>query len=134
MFTPQDLEGMKQTQEDHMMDTCIHLSWETNSTDVFNLPKSAWTSENQIACGFLEKRVLERLGLTEVPDSDGAFRLPRDMIIDQRDRLVLTHRYGSPLLEPVYFETLGSPVKGPSALLVTVRRVTDGRSQIGSSN
>lgn len=133
VLTPTELERMQGTQEGAMMDTGIILKFtETNRTDEYGMPVSPFVEGPVTVCGFDGNPKPEQNApagggnQTQVEVSEARLRLPIDIAIENRDRVRITHRFGVLLEKPIMLELTENPRRGPSGLLVDVRRVTDG--------
>jgi hypothetical protein len=128
-LTTDELSRMQTTQESAMMDTCIILRCTDGCADEYGMPITAWVEGAAIVCGYDGRRHVEAgipagTPATQVALTDGRVRLPIETDISNLDRIELTHRFGVLLPEPALFEISGDPRRGPSGLLVDVRRVT----------
>jgi hypothetical protein len=126
-FSDAELAGMQAAQADHMNDTCVILVY-SSTTDENNMPKPAYTAGSPLSCGFRARTPKEVLARAEVAMSDGDVRLPIGTTLDRRSRIKLTYRYGSALSPAPVYEIIGEPLRGPSGLLVLLKRATDGQN------
>jgi hypothetical protein len=120
-----EVAAMRSAQEDHMNDTCVIRVY-GSTTDENNMPKPVYTAGAAMACGFRARTPREVLQRAEVAMSDGDIRLPVGTTLDRRSRIRITHRHGIPLVPAQDYEIIGEPLRGPSALLVLLKRSTDG--------
>jgi hypothetical protein len=74
-----------------------------------------------ISCGVDHKTATESLN-GEVVGTEVILRLPIETQICQVDRVRITHRHGLLVAEDDY-ELLGQPMRGPSGLVVRVKKV-----------
>jgi hypothetical protein len=121
-----ELAGFRATQDAYMPDTCVHLDYSGTATNDYGLPEDTWGTAGTYSCGFNHKASREVMGDGEVVLSEGQLRLPIATVIERRDRFQITHRFGEALATPLKVEVIGEPLRGPSALLVHVKTVTDG--------
>lgn len=131
-FRAEELNRMQAAQEAGMMDACTVLRYESGGEDEYGMPIERWTEGATIACGYDGRRRSETgvpagTDLTQVGLTDGRLRLPIDTVIGQTDRIRLTHRFGELLENSIVFDLIGEARRGPSGLLVDVRKVIDGR-------
>lgn len=128
-FDTDELAWMQAAQEDGMMDTCVVLSYADGATDAYGMPVRTWVESDEMACGYDGRRHTQQ-GVpagtpgAQVELTDGRIRLPIDTVISVLDRIRVTHRFGVELSEAIEYEVIGEPRRGPSGLLVDVRRVT----------
>lgn len=121
---PGELATLKRAQEDHMMDTCVRLVYAAATNDAYGLPNATYTpAATSLTCGLNESPSREMMN--QVAGVEAALRLPAGTTLDVRDRLRLTHRFGTAVTN-VDYEIVGLPRLGPSGLVVPIRRVTDG--------
>ena len=127
-FTEDELERMQDTQEGAMQDTCQILTYDPSSTDDYGMPVEVWTLGDVVACGF-DPSAREEINFgTEVAMTDAVLRLPIDTDITNHDRIKMLRRYDDDLEETDQekYEILGNPERGPSGLVLNLRRITDG--------
>lgn len=127
LFSAAELSTMQATQSDHMNDTCVILAY-GSTTDENNMPKPTYTAGSAMACGFRARTPREVLDRAEVAMSDGDVRLPVGTTLDRRSRIKITHRFGSALSPAQVYEIIGEPLRGPSGLVVLLKRATDGQN------
>lgn len=120
-----ELTSMQVAQVDHMNDTCIIRAY-GSTTDENNMPKPTYAAGAPMACGFRARTPKEVLQRAEVAMSDGDVRLPVGTTLDRRSRIRITHRYGQALSPAQDYEIVGEPLRGPSGLVVLLKRATDG--------
>ena len=126
-FSTDELEAMQATQESAMMDTCIVLEYSAGAADEYGFPDPAWNGGSSYDCGLDGGERRELLDETQVIEYDAVLRLPIDAEISQVDRIRITHRFGVELDTAVDYEIVSEPRRGPSGLLVELRKVIDGR-------
>lgn len=124
-FTPTELQRMQDAQDGAMQDQCVILGYVTGERSPYNTPNEEWVEAGSSVCGVKEGSRSEVMDGTEVVLADAELRLPIDTSIDRRDRIQVTHRYGV-AVEPVTYEIIGKPRRGPSGLQLMLREVTDG--------
>lgn len=127
LLTAGELDWMRATQADHMNDTCVILVY-GSTTDENNMPKPAYPAGSPMACGFRARTPREVLQRAEVAMSDGDIRLPVGTTIDRRSRIKITKRHGATLSPAEVYEIIGEPLRGPSGLVVLLKRATDGQN------
>jgi len=125
LLSAAELASMRAAQADHMNDTCVIRVY-GSTTDENNMPKPAYTAGAPMACGFRARTPREVLQRAEVAMSDGDVRLPVGTTLDRRSRIRITHRHGQALSPAQDYEIVGEPLRGPSGLVVLLKRSTDG--------
>jgi len=125
MFNSLELAGLQAVQEAAMQDTCIRLVYADGGLDDYGMPLPAlYTTAETLACGVNENPRKEwSPGGTQVALMDAQVRLPINTQLDPRDRIQITKRFGVGV-DPRTYEVLGLPRRGPSGLVVDMRRVT----------
>ena len=116
---------MQGTQDAHHMDRCTLDRYTDGGSDDYGAPTPTWVSDSPIACGFRVFKVDEVLGQTMVAIADAQVRLPIGSTVDPKDRITITHRHGV-AVSNVTYAFVGDPVRGPSGLVIDLKKVTDG--------
>lgn len=129
VFDAAELAWMQSDQESAMMDTCVVLNYMDGATDGYGMPVRTWVEGVETACGYDGRRHVEQGVPGGTPGAqaeltDGRIRLPIDTVINIVDRIRVTHRFGVLQSSAIDYELVGEPRRGPSGLLVDVRRVT----------
>ena len=127
-FSTDELARMQDTQESAMQDECQILSYAQAGKDGWNRPLSDYPISDTVSCGFDATANKEVMDGTEVAITDARLRLPLGTALDNRDRILITHRFGSSLAEQPVYEIIGKPQRGPSGLVLNLTLVTDGTS------
>jgi hypothetical protein len=129
-----ELDGMRDTQESAMMDTCVLGLRVETATDDYGMPVVGWSWGDPLICGLNPIKHVEVMDGTEVVLTDAVLRLPVDTVITHVDRVQVTRRYGETLITPWVFACIGMPRLGPSGLLLNLRLVTFGAGIVGSGS
>jgi len=130
MFSTNELTEMQETNERHMMDTCVLQTWSSGSSNAFGERVETWTDGAALACGFNPKGGREVAGGggevagATVILTDASVRLPIATEVDRKDRIKITHRFGVELAAPSVFEVIGEARRGPSGLQLDLRRAS----------
>ena len=120
-FTSTELERMQGTQEEGMMDICDLLEHvETDRKDEYGKPVEQWVARSGLACG-LDLRSSGEVRNAEADLWDVRLRLPIDTEVSRVDRVVITHRFGALLGEPMLFQVEGEALRGPSGLVLKLK-------------
>lgn len=122
-FSTTELSRMQSTQHGHMMDSGQRLAYSA-TTDRYGNPAVTYTAGAEIFCGFDPTADDEVQDSGQVVIVDAAIRLPIDTVIDSRDRWRMTKRFGV-AITPTDYEVIGPSMRGPSGLVVMVRKVTE---------
>lgn len=121
-FSNSELSGMARTQEGAMMDSCLIFAHSSGALNAYGKKADVYAAGVASICGFDATGSGEVLQGTEVLTIDAAIRLPVDTVIDDRDRIQVTKRFGKPVT-PIMFDVVGLPEMGPSGIVAKVRRV-----------
>jgi hypothetical protein len=125
--TTAQLTRMQDAAEAAMWDTCVILDYDGESViDDYGKPSPLWFPRDACACGFNASVPREVMGETQVVLTDAVLRLAIDTESDNKARVQITHRHGVELETPPTYEIIGEPARGPSALVLNLRLVTDG--------
>lgn len=123
LFDEAELDGMREAQENHMMDTCVVLSYAAETLNEFNEADApTYTSSSAISCGLNMYAGQERRGgdMTVV-QYDGVLRLPIGTTVKETDRIQITKRFGESITALTY--EIVSPIeRGPSGLRILLRK------------
>lgn len=123
-FTTAELTALETDQEAHMMDICTIGAYHA-VPDGYGIPTATYQAGAAVICGLNENVRQEVQSRGEVVTIDAVLRLPVGTAIDSRDRITITHRFGSELtVKPVY-NIIGSPRTGASGLLLNLALVTE---------
>lgn len=105
-----------------MQDTAIIMTYVAGTGD-YGYAKS-YTTGATVVCGY-QAKAKEVMQDTQVVMTDVILRMPIDTVISNRDRVKVTKRFGV-AITPETYEILGAPERGPSGLVLKLRKVTDG--------
>ncbi len=123
-FTADELERMRDTQDAAMQDLAWVLRY-SSMTDGYGLPEGVYARAFEVVCGLELVDPAEMQGTGEVPVIDARLRLPIETVVDERDRIEVTERYGEVLGTSQVFEIEGPVERGPSGLVLKLRTVDD---------
>jgi hypothetical protein len=126
VFTATELGRMRDTQDSAMQDTCWILRYRS-ITDSYGNPKATYPTRDESVCGLELVDPAEEQDTGDVPVIDARLRLPIETVLDTRDQILITHRYGEELAEAdqLTFEMEGPAERGPSGLVLKLRLVDD---------
>lgn len=102
--TPQEISRFARDAVDTMLDRCIVLRFTDGGQDDRGMPSVTYTPGTPTACGFSRRTRRETMGGAQVPVEIAALRLPLAQAVSTLDRILLTHRMGRSLAEPIVFE------------------------------
>lgn len=138
LFSPVELAGMQNTQNEAMQDRARVLHYTPGDADEYGMPGApAWVDIGEIRCGVeynktnFEAVLSQGAAATQVATAKLVIRLPLPTTNTPRagklDRIKPVSRFGVPLSpsEQKIFEVKGEWRRGPSGLLVEIERVTD---------
>lgn len=126
VFSVDELSLMQTYQEAAMQDTCV-IEQYGETTDEYNNPNPFYTDSDALDCGLEHLNPREVHGTGQVPIIDARLRLPLDTEIDTRDRIRITYRFGVALTTPERYEIIGQPRRGPSGLVIDLKKHTGGQ-------
>lgn len=124
MFSATELTGMRAAQTGHMMDTCVIQAYSRTFSDM-KAPVETWTdSTSTTACGLDMRPGDERHGVqNSIVEYDATIRLPIATVIDAKDRIKVTKRFGETLGTALVFQVAGPIQRGPSGIRIRLKRV-----------
>lgn len=124
--TSTQLSRMQGHAVESMWDLCVILRWASVADD-YGTETSHYTADAAaITCGFDASGQREVMGVTQIEMTDAVVRLPIATSIDRRDRIQITYRHDVALTTIPTFAIIGQPERGPSAIQLNLRLVTDG--------
>lgn len=124
-FSTAELSSLQATQVESLQDTCVLQSWSSGSADAYGQRVETWTDGAALACGYKPTGGREVWGVEDQPIIiDATVRLPIATVVNRKDRVRVTHRFGVELDSAEVFEIIGEPRRGPSGLQLDLRRVT----------
>jgi hypothetical protein len=110
-----------------MQDYCTLLPPASAGADRFNRDRTLHADGTETRCGFDPGGTpREMMGVADVSMRMPVIRLPHGTEVNSRYRIKLTHRHGAELSIPLYFDVIGTPRIGPSAIRVNCRNVSTG--------
>lgn len=126
-FTAGELARLRGVQGSHMQDMCVILTRSTTE-DSYNWPVEGWDEGVESVCGLDFDPRAEAMQASQVEKIDLVMRLPlaREGSVTVTDRVKITERYGVTISPQPVYEVISGPDRGPSGLVVKLKRVTDG--------
>lgn len=124
MPSSDDLIWMRAGNEGLFTGTCVRMVY-TMALTRSGAEETTWPDGATYPCRFGSLSGSENPGQDLTKLRYGAtLCLAHDAVFDYRDRVRLTHHLGEELAEPEEFEIVGHPERGPSGLLLQLRRIT----------
>jgi len=121
-FTAGELQGFSRTQSESLQDTCT-IDRYSASYNSYGEPVISYVTSSGILCG------VNMTGGREsykdqmiVTNSDLVLRLPMDTLIDKKDRVTITKRYGV-AVSGIQYQVISDPRKGVSGIQVDLSRI-----------
>jgi hypothetical protein len=125
-LTGGELTSMQRVQVDAMGDRCRIYRRVSGSKNSYGQPAITYGTAVPSVCGYDPTATGEVLQGNETVTVDAVLRLPIATQIGAADRVELYQRLGRTLTPPLTFDVVGMPEPGPSALVVSVKRVLYG--------
>jgi hypothetical protein len=121
VFTAADLDWMRDAQDTHLPDTCMVQAY--SRTFSRGEAVEVWTDGNAIPCGLDMRPGSETHGAEMITVTwDATLRLSISTIVDPKDRIKVTRRFGE-AITPLVFRIEGPVQRGPSGIRLRLRRV-----------
>ena len=115
MFSPNELEAMRETQEAHMMDTCVIYRVKKKIKDKRGTYSFIFEEGQESACGLkMDPLSAGGYGNVETADIDAVLRLPLGTVVSPDDEIVITKRFGKEEIQPRRYRVERLPNDGPS--------------------
>ena len=127
MLSTNMLRRLRLTAEQAMQDKCVIGVYHA-VPDAYGIPTPTYRPGSPVPCGLNESDWREVQSKGEVVLTDAVLRLPAGTVLDSRDRITITHRYGiGELTEKPVYSIIGFPQVGTCGLQVKVnlRLVTE---------
>ncbi len=117
---------MRGAQDSSMMDACEIHEFQAGVVDVYGMPAEGYFLKAVSECGFDANAHKEVMDGTQVAITDARIRLPDGTAIGNKDRIKITHRYGTLQAEQPVFELIGEARRGASGVVCDLRLATKG--------
>lgn len=123
-----EMARMAGVQESAMLSRVEILEGIETGTDAWNKKTVMHQLKATSVCGFDTTNTQEVMDTAEVVTIDAVARLPLalDGTVVNTDRIRLVELWGSEVPTPLSYEIVGQPERGPSALVLNLKLVTDG--------
>jgi len=123
-FSADELATMREAQDGHMLDLCVIQTYSTTANSYGELITTYTDAATATACGLDMRPGSEqpRQDMTTL-EWDATMRLPIATVLDAKDRLKVTYRFGELLATPLVYRVEGPIQRGPSGIRVKLRRV-----------
>ena len=114
MFSRNELDAMRETQEGHMMDTCVIYRVIGKTKNARGEPVKTFDQGSESECGVQMDPRQKSFGDGFVEaDVDVILRLPLGTVVSQGDEIEITKRFGDDVT-PKRYEVERFPNDGPS--------------------
>jgi hypothetical protein len=124
MFSTHDLENMRTTQENHMMDLCVFQACVQTRSTTGALVETWPVDSDASVCGLDMRPGFERDGVEMVVlNYDATLRLPITSTPNAKDRIKITKRFNEVLAVPLVFNIVGPIQRGPSGIRLLLKRI-----------
>lgn len=103
MFSRNELEAMRQTQEAHMMDTCVIYRVTTKTKDKRGMYQKTLDEGTESICGLQMDPVALNNGESyRTAEIDAVLRLPHGVIVKPEDEIEITKRFDEEITSQRY--------------------------------
>ncbi len=121
-----DFSWMKTDTVAHMFDTCHRVVY-SSSAGTLNQEKPIYTENlTDLACGWQPDPGSVTIEEDKTVISwDGTLRLPLGTVLDVRDLIKLTKRFGQALSSPPSYRIVAPPQEGPTCLRILLKEVKE---------
>ena len=120
-FSEADLTNMRETQDNHCMDTC-KFGTATQTADTYNQQVETFAYGADVICGLDMRPGSERHGVDKtVLEYDATIRLPIASAPDPIDRIRVTKRFGEALGVALTYNIVGPIQRGPSGVRLLLK-------------
>ena len=114
MFSTIELNGMRETQEAHMMDECIVYHVTSKVKNKRGLYEKEFDEGTRVICGVRKDPVDMYNGETmRTADIDVVLRLPLSIVVNPEDEIEIVKRFGASV-PPTRYEVMRYVNDGPS--------------------
>lgn len=120
-----ELAALRSAAAETLFDTCIVQTYTESAADAFGAASASYVDGAAQPCGFKTNGTRELHQDGEVVTIDATMRLAIDATIAATSRVQLTHRHGEELAVKPVFSVIGEPVRGVSAIVVKLSKVTE---------
>ena len=123
LWSATQLSRMRATWTASLGDTC-QIGTRTGTPDTYNEPVDSYSYATGVACGieYTSSREVER-DPGKIITIDATLRLAHGTTLSHRDRIKLTHRYGTALSTAQTFEVVGYPHEYVAGIVVDLQEV-----------
>ena len=121
-FHDDELAGMRECNEAHMMDAC-QLGSRATTQDEAGQPVESYTYGARTACGFSTKGSKVQSGSDREPVlTDASLRLAHGSDVEACDSVRLLARFGVDLPTPEDYDVVGEPIEGAAGIVLALNR------------
>jgi hypothetical protein len=124
IFSEADLARMRATQVAHMQDECVIRRCTTTPNSINEAVKTFTEDVTATICGLDMRSGDERHTVQfNTLIYDATIRIPIATVIDSKDQVKVTKRFGETLAAPLTFEIVGPVQPGPSGIRLKLKKV-----------
>lgn len=122
-FSTDELRAMRATQVSSLMDRCV-IEHYCETANAYNEMIPTYTDEAERWCGLDMRPGSERHNNKLVSlVYDATLRLAIDAVVDARDRIRITERFGEAVTDELVYEIAGPIQRGASGVRLLLRKV-----------
>jgi len=124
VFSSDDIEFMRSSQEAHMMDRCIIQTYSAGAlNDHQEYDSPTYTDSAPWPCGLDSRpgRLTHGNDQTSI-EWDATLRLPVTTPLQETDRIQIIERFGRPV-DPITYEIAGPIQRGVSGIRIRLRKI-----------
>lgn len=122
-FSTAELTAMQAAQVAAMQDTCT-INTYSETVNSYGAVVGAWSAGTAQVCGLDMRGGKEVHGNDNtIVITDATIRLPFDTVVDMRDHITVTHRFGV-AITPIVYGIVGPIRRGPSGIRLDLQKVT----------
>lgn len=122
-FTGDELTAMRETQVSSLMDRCV-IEHYGETANAYNEMIATYADGVEMWCGLDMRPGSERHNNKLVSlVYDATLRLAIDAVVDARDRIRITERFGEAVADELVYEIAGPVQRGPSGVRILLKKV-----------
>jgi hypothetical protein len=123
-LTQAELDGMRQTQTDHMNDECKILTYSETRDSFGQLIATYTPASTSTPCGLeMKGGIISDDASKTIVEYDATLRLSYNVSFSLKDRIEITKRFGEALSPTLVYSVLSPVALGPSGIVVRLKKV-----------